>query len=225
MSEVSRAAANPDVRSAYKAVVVYLDKHAGTMTMIQLEAASELKRRLKRLENDSNRLVKINNSLVDAELPRIRFDESTGTLTMSHKGATQSIRLNRANSDVPVKLVQSTSLGAYMAGAEPPADTTPESEELKLAMEQMLEHYYINAFRITKLVQIVTGRSKYHVPEITLVRNKLIEHAELGSIYSFGFGSNGPVVKPIHRGQSEWRDAGLIPNANALAESLRSVFA
>jgi len=45
-------------------------------------------------------------------------------------------------------------------------------------------------------------------------------HKDDASIYSFGYGSNGPVVNPFHKGKPETVDKGLIPNTNDLVESI-----
>jgi hypothetical protein len=223
MGQVVAEAQSPDLRAALKALVRYLDVRAATLTAEQMEAAAEIKRRLKRLENDTNRLIRINNKLLDNETPKIHFDEQSDTLTLTFKGTAQSIKIKRANPDVPVKLAGSTSMGAYVAGK--PNRDSEATDDLKSVMEQMLEGVYNNAFRITKLAQTVAGRRRFECRNITMVRNKLVEHPEPGAIYSFGYSSNGPVVKPIHRGEREWTDAGLVPNVEALRQSLLEVFA
>jgi hypothetical protein len=213
-----------DIRSIYKVAVRFIGRMSGEFSQEQKEAANELKRRIRRLENDYNRLIHINSLLCEAKLPKIHFDETTGTMTVTNKGKTQSIKLNRADPNIPVKIKGSTAIGAYTASDSNKTQEPEEIDELKMLMEQLLEHYYNNAFRITKLTQALTGKRKYHCPEITIVRNKLVEHPEAGSLYSFGFGSNGPVVKPMHRGPNTWNDNGLIPNTAALVASLIGVF-
>jgi hypothetical protein len=189
----------------------------------QTEAVVEIKRRLKRLENDSNRLIRLNNELLDKEMAQVQFDEASDTLTFSFKGSAHSIKINRADPDTPVRLVGSTSMGAYVAGK--PTPDGEATDELKSVMEQLLEGFYDNAFRITKLAGTRTGRPKFECRGITMVRNKLITHPPEGAIYSFGFSSTGPVVKPIHRGELEWTDAGLVPNVEMLREALLNLFA
>jgi hypothetical protein len=52
-----------------------------------------------------------------------------------------------------------------------------------------------------------------------MVRNKLIEHPPIGSLYSFGTSSTaGPRVKPMKKGSDEWNDNGLIPNTSEMIE-------
>lgn len=62
--------------------------------------------------------------------------------------------------------------------------------------------------------------------EITIVRTKLVEHPEGTGSYSFGYGSGGPAVRPIHTPGREWLDGGLILNTQrfigALNEAIRN---
>ena len=209
-----------DIRSAYKATVHYIDIRLLEFTLEQKDVADELKRRIMRLENDYNRLIHINNLLCEAELPKSHFDETTGIITATYKGATSSFRLISANPNTPVKAVGRFGTGAYTPNDIDKMIGSEELDNLKMDMEQLLENFYNNAFRTTKLIQVLTGKTKYHCSEITMVRNRLIEHPEIGSIYSFGFSTNGPVVKPIQRGEKTWVDNGLIPNTHALVASL-----
>jgi hypothetical protein len=60
--------------------------------------------------------------------------------------------------------------------------------------------------------------------EIVIVRNKLIERADHGDVYSFGFGSAGPKVRPmVHSGRT-WTDSGLVRNTEAFIDALQSAF-
>lgn len=224
MTILKSHATAPEVRGVSKVVSKYLKKHARDLSPTQKEAGIELKRRINRLENDCNRLIKINNWLLDNEGLEAAFDQSSDTLTFSYKGKSVSIKLNRAVPAVPFIIPDTVATSGYKTSVLKEGLDTSHVDELKMVMEQMLEHYYSNAFRITKLVQQITNRKKYHCRPITMVRNKLVEHPEPGSIYSFGFGSNGPLVKPMHRGTTGWRDAGLVPNTIELVSSLNSVF-
>jgi len=226
MSVPDTHAKQPDIRSAYKAVVAYLEIKAPALTQVQLETARELKHRLKRLENDCNSLIRVNNALLDAQAPQIRFDESTDTLTVTMNGASQWIKLARADPDIPIKIGQPVAMGAYQAGHDAETDKIEDTELLRRQMEQSLEGYYENAFRITKLAAQLTARKKYDCSEIRTVRCKLIDHPDAGSIYSFGSSSTGPVVKPIQNAPREAKvDAGLVPNTVALVTSLTALFA
>jgi len=218
MPVIDQHAERPDVRPAYKAAVAYVARHGGAFTPAQVATASELKRRIKRLENDCHQLVRINNQLVDAEAAQFRFDELSGTLTLSHKGVSQSLTFKRANPDVPVRIRQHVSISTYDAGGDDHPEEPDQVRLLKMQMEQLVEQYYENAFKVTKLVQQLTGRAKIHCAPITAVRNDLIVHPkEPATIYSFGFGSNGPVVKPVQRAAPRvWNDIGLVPNTREL---------
>jgi hypothetical protein len=223
MVELNAHAAKPDVCTAYKALVRYLDVHRGALTPEQIETGTEMKRRLKRLESEANRLIAINNVLLDESGSKVEFDQSADTLTFTYKGSSRAIRINRAHPDKPITIPASVSSSGYVAGR--PSRESERVDELKSLMEQMLEGMYSNAFRITKLAQALTGSRKFECRKITVVRNKLVEHPEPGSIYSFGFGSNGPVVKPIHRGKREWTDLGVVPNLEAFRDSLLRLLA
>lgn len=146
-------AVSPKFRGAIAAVSDYLGRKANELSPLQLEAGDELKRRIRRMENDANRLVKINNILLDAEIPKVSFDQSTDTMTTTHRGRTESIKFNRADPKAPITLKGSSATGAYKAGSSNPSSSTPNTDELRMNFEQTLEHYYSNAFRITKLVQ------------------------------------------------------------------------
>lgn len=218
MPVIDQHAERPDVRPAYKVAVAYVARRGAALTPAQVVIASELKRRIRRLENDCHQLVRINNQLVDAEALQLRFDEASGTVTFSHKDVSQSLTLKRANPDVPVRIRQHVSITTYDAGRDDHPEQPGQVELLKISMEPLLEHYYENGFRITKLVQQLTANTKDHCAEITAVRNDLIVHPkEPATIYSFGFGSNGPVVKPVQwAGPRVWNDTGLVPNTRAL---------
>jgi len=220
MSKLNPYAEAPDIRGTIKIVSKYVEVNESKFSQLQKEAGTELKRRIKRLENDCNRLTKINNMLLDTEQTTHSFDQESDTLTFTHRGQSMSIKLNRADPEIPISIPGMAATSAYLAGASENSEDAPHIEELKMVMEQSLEHYYSNAFRITKLIQQLTGQKKFHCLEITLVRNKLIEHPETGSLYSFGYGSNGPLVKPMFRGETEFKDKGLVPNTIDLIESI-----
>lgn len=209
-----------NIRNLYKASVSYVNNKYIEFDLDKKELSKEFKRRIKRLENDYNRLMRINTLLCETSFPKTHFDESTGIRSILYNGGMFSYKINPADPHVPVKLVGSTSTNFYSAG-EP--NTSEGVEELQMEMENTLEQYYYSAFRITKIVQELTGRKNYHCHEITIVRNKLIEHPEAGSIYSFGYGTNGPQVKPICRGEKEWNDAGLVHNTAALVKSILNI--
>jgi hypothetical protein len=71
-------------------------------------------------------------------------------------------------------------------------------QALRAALEEKLESFYYSAARIRDLVREIPELEKFDCREITIVRNKLIEHADLAESDTFGYGTNGPTVKPFH---------------------------
>lgn len=211
-------------RRAISAISKYLDSHFNKLTPELLEAGAEIKRRIRRMENDANRLIKINNSLIQSEMPDVKFDPATDTLSIRRGDQTTSIKLNRADPKKPISIAGSAATGAYKAGSLKAKSYRLQLTNSKWSWSRCSNTTTSNAFRITKLVQQVSGRKKYHCLPITSVRNKLIEHPATGSIYSFGFGTRGPTIKPISRGNKDWTDSGLISNTEALLNSLLEVF-
>jgi hypothetical protein len=57
---------------------------------------------------------------------------------------------------------------------------------------------------------------------VTQVRNNLVEHPNRGAFYSFGYGSTGPRVKPMHQGKQVWNDEGLVPNTRQFVDAIVS---
>ena len=224
-AQVNLDMATENIRTLYKATVQYGKDRGSEFDQDQMEISKELKRRIKRLENDYNRLMKINTLLCEAKLPKTHFDENIGEISISHKGTTLSLKVERANPSTPVTLLDCTSVGAYSTEGLDDNEDSDVVGELQMEMERILEHYYNSAFRITKILQEITRRKNYHCHEITIVRNKLIEHPEAGSIYSFGYGSSGPIIKPMFFDQKEWSDAGLVHNTAALVKSVLNIFA
>jgi hypothetical protein len=99
---------------------------------------------------------------------------------------------------------------------------------LRVELEGLLESYYQNAHQVQRLV---TGllkpkrKNKFECRPITMVRNGLVEHPRPELVYSFGYGTNGPVVRPIARGgKREWVDSGLVPNTEAFDKALAEAF-
>ncbi|WP_144007158.1 hypothetical protein [Pelomonas sp. KK5] len=224
MTTIDSTAREPETRSALRAAIAFLARRAPSLNRDQLKAGDELKRRLRRLEAECNRLIKINNTLMQAELPRMSHNPTADTLTMTYGGVSHSIKLNRADPSAPVTLDGATAIGTYGSDDEH-SRATPEIQELKILFESLLEQYYYNAFRIAKLLQELTGRTKSHCTEITMVRNHLVEHPKDDADYTFGYGTHGPVVRPIKRGTPAWNDAGLVPNTVALVKHILSELA
>jgi hypothetical protein len=168
------------------------------------------------LSEQGQQLIELNNVFLDSNALRVTFDESTDTVTVRAPGIEQSIKLNRADPNVPITMIGLTGGGAYHVDAKPAG----VSESQRLAYEGLLEDYYHNAHRVLKLMKLLPGHGNFKCQEITVVRNKLVEHPAQGEPYSFGFGSSGPAVRPMHRSGRPWRDEGLVPNTERFVEAL-----
>ncbi len=214
------------IRDVYKIVVKYIEHHRQKFSLEQIDAAAEIKRRLLGLENSFNRLTNINEQLSKESMPQISLDSETGIMTVELMGQSVHVKYERAEPDVPVSFLDGPALVRHDYTNELSDDEIDSQiiEALKIEMESLVEHYYYNAFKITKLIQILTGKSRYDCRCITMVRNYLIEHPKLETIYSFGFGVNGPFIKPVQRGEVSWEDAGLVKNTEFLISSLKKVF-
>lgn len=222
MVDVSIYALSPDVRSAIKAVVKYIEINSDKLDQNQLECGATIKHLLKRLESEWNQLIKMNNELIDAHAPKMSFnneDDNKLAVTLKFGKIFQTMTF-KGGPDGPPRISQPVVFsGGYIAGKESPNKITI-TEEPESKMESMLEGYYSNAFTITQLIKTLIGKKKYHCEEITMVRNELIVHPKKGSLYSFGFSQNGPVVSPLYREAPRKHDKGLVPNTNALVESI-----
>jgi len=186
------------------------------------ETLDEVLRRLQRLNSQCGQLIKLNNTLIEQRAPQIRFDPDTDTVTYRMGELEERVRLNRADPKVPIGMGTVTVAGAYKP--ETTVDQERSADVDELAFEGLLEDYYHNAHRILKLVKLLPGFKNFRCREITMVRNKLVEHPKQGEVYSFGWGSSGPVVRPLHQQDREWIDRGSVPNTEALLGKLVEAF-
>lgn len=208
----------PSHSSAIRALQKLRVLKAHTPNETELETISEIAQRLRRLDNQVGQLININNSLIEQRVPITEFDPETDTVTTRVKGAELKTKLKRADPNKPIQMRTLAAGGAYRAGRQ---TSSPEKQDVdEMLFEGSSEDYYHNAHRVLKLVKTIPGLSNFECMEITIVRNKLIEHPEHGEVYSFGFGSSGPVVRPMHKPGREWIDAGLVPNTEAFVKAL-----
>lgn len=63
-----------------------------------------------------------------------------------------------------------------------------------MELESLLEQYYYKAFRITELLQELTGRTRSHCIEITMARSHLVEHPQDAADYTFGLDRKGQLA-------------------------------
>jgi hypothetical protein len=196
------------------ALNAYAERAGVQLDGAQLEALKEVRARLARLEPQYNDLLRLNEELLatDLRLPRTSFDPDTDTITVGSGKDAIRIKLERADPAVPIEMRGSAVTAAYRAGGA--SDDNEVRAKLKAQMETLLEDFYHSAHRIQKLIATITGRSKSKATKVTVIRNKLVAHPDPGDFYSFGYSSNGPTVRPIHRSGRPWVDEGLIPNVN-----------
>lgn len=177
-------------------------------------AAAEILRRVLRLRSTFTRLAEINARLMAVTPLTTSFDAATDTFIARSGDGEIRVKLKRADPSVPIGFTQLTEGGAYVARPKD-AVSAQDSDELKAEMEDLLENYYYNAHRVLKLVQRLPRMRNFKCKEVVVVRNKLIEHADHGDMYSFGYGSTGPRVKPMGRPGREWNDEGLFTNTES----------
>jgi hypothetical protein len=147
----------------------------------------------------------------------VEFDPDADTVTFRSGEMAQTVKLRRADPNKPLQMRTLYAGGAYVADSKGAA---AQAGPLNLELEAQLEDFYHNAHRLLKLVRRLPGLGNCRCKQVDTVRNKLVEHPVGGLVYSFGYGSGGPVVRPIHRGKRQWVDKGLVSNSKALVTSL-----
>lgn len=215
-------AETPSLQPAIDAVRGFAS-HAPALSAETQETLREVIRRLERLSAQTEKLIAINNSLLGTSGVSTEFDVSTDCLVIRAGDTEQRLQLRRTDPNVPITMRTLTAGGAYHAGA---TDDVPlEDAQLRLELESKLEAFYQSAHRVLKLLGTIPDLRKIKCMAITQVRNKLIEHPDDGTIYSFGFGSTGPRVKPMRRGTPAWNDEGLVPNTRDFVDAIAAGFA
>jgi hypothetical protein len=213
-------AGRPKYRDAVRAIQAYRATRGPHLTQEQRETLDEVTRRIRRLDEQVGRLVNLNNRYLETEAPMTTFDPSTDTVTFRVGDVQQSLKLNRADPNVPITMEEIGVGGAY----RPTDESGSMLHDDRLEFEGLLEDYYQSAHRVLKLVRTLPGLESFKCREITIVRNKLVEHPPEGEAYSFGFGHSGPTVRPFHRPGRQWIDAGLVPNTQAFIDALATRF-
>jgi len=208
----------PTLVPAIQAVAGYAERHQGDLSPEDAQILLEITRRLERLGAEAVELIDINNRMWAKKGFKVDFDPSTDTVIVSVGGVEQRLKLKRADPNVPIQMRGLTAGSGYHAGTSQPSDE--EEQRLRLELEEKLESYYQSAHRVLKLFGSVPGLAKIRCVEISRVRNELIEHPDDGALYSFGVGSTGPRVKPMHRGAPKFNDEGLVPNTRAFVDAI-----
>jgi hypothetical protein len=189
---------------------------------------AEIERRLLRLSANFHRLMEINRKLTELHFSAVYFNAETDMLEFSAGGRTRRLKLKRENADTPIRFGGSINVGIFGAGAD--KSGSKEGLSLRVELEERLESYYQNAHLVQKLVTDLLDpkrKSKFECRPITMVRNRLIEHPrpEEQLVYSFGYGTTGPVVRPTAKsGEREWVDSGLASNPAAFDKALAEAF-
>ena len=208
---------------AIEALRLFREQRRDVLSSKNVETLREVETRLIRLDKQYKELLEINTQLMESDPRRIRthFDPESDTITVGFKDQEIKIRLNRADPNVPLGVTESSG-GAYIASKE--TGDPDHIVALKSRMESGLEGFYYSAHRIQKLMKTLPGIPKTESRAITIVRNKLVEHPDAGDFYSFGWSSNGPVVRPTHRPGRQWADLGLVPNMQEFANVVIKAF-
>lgn len=214
----SALAEAPDLQPAINAVESYARRHADTLSPEHAQILLEICRRLERMRAQAVELIDINNRIWAKAAFTIRFDPETETIIISVGGEEHALKLNRADPGVPIQMRSFAAGIAYHAGSSKAMDE--EEARLRVELEEKLESYYQSAHRVLKLFGRIPALSKIRCTSISRVRNELIEHPDDGALYSFGVGSNGPTVKPMHRGTPRFIDEGLVPNTEAFVKAI-----
>jgi hypothetical protein len=203
---------------AIQAVSQYAEKHHSSLTPEHAEILLEIRRRLERLGAQATELMDINNRMWAKQEIKFDFDSATDMIVISVGDTKRRLKLNRADPNVPIQVRSLTAGSAYHAGTPGPSDE--EEQRLRVELEAKLESYYQSAHRVLKLFGRIPALSKVKCVAISRVRNELIEHPDDGAPYSFGAGSSGPRVKPMHRGTPKFNDDGLVPNTRAFVDAI-----
>jgi hypothetical protein len=204
----------PTFAAAAGALAQYEIAHRSKLSEHDRETLIEVSRRIERLDELAADLIRINNRLWDKHSVDAGFDPVSGECTFNGL----RMKVNPSDPTRPMQGATMVTSSGYHAGKHAPRDA--EEGELRREMEQLLEGFYQSAHRIIKLLKGVPGLNDISCSEIARVRNKLIEHADKGSIYSFGVGSNGPRIATITRGPSKVSDIGFVPNAEAFVKAI-----
>ncbi len=183
---------------------------------------AEIRARILRLDSDYIELMTINEAIAIERRMDVSYDDATETLRFKGLGADLAIPMKRKDPGTPVQISNKGWVEAYPPGGEG-LPLSEDAASVRLDMGPLLECYYYNAHVVIRLARVLLGRGLECKP-IHDVRNKLIEHAEVGDIYSFGNGSDGPLIRPIRPSGSPWRDDGLMPNTEALTSVLCAAF-
>jgi hypothetical protein len=213
----------PSFEEVLSALADWLERSQTALAQQDRETALEVRSRIQRLQISLHRLLSINSALLALLAPPPQIDHDSDTMTQIIDGVAHTTKFKRADPNIPVQIRTIGSISTFPGGIPRPNDT-PQTLTLKGELVGLLEEFYYNAHRVLKLIQKLPRCRNLKCKEISIVRNKLIEHADHGDVYSFGVTSQGPVVRPVVPSGRAWVDGGLIPNTNAFTlELLRTL--
>src|SRR5215467_940345 len=106
----------PSYESVLRQISTWVLARDAVLSPLNRDALKEIIRRIQRLDTDLNRLLEINAEFCSTNLPEFKFDPANDTISVRVGDATSSIRLDRANRDVPIHIRESVAIGAYQAG-------------------------------------------------------------------------------------------------------------
>jgi hypothetical protein len=163
---------------------------------------------------------------VDPVRMEFSFDEESGVMQFIPQGnIIFSIKLNRANPDVPIKLMGRSDASSFVSNEDLVSEGETDFNKLRNEISGELESFYFNASKLWDLVEkVICKKTKSEFIGVKMVRNKLIEHTEDGDIYSFGVSEEwGPSVKPsqLLSRKEKFHDKGLRVNAEELLEKIK----
>lgn len=211
----------PDFGPAIRALEAFASEDA--LTDNERRVLREVSRRLARMPNAVQRLMYMNDRLLRETSLGGHLDPDTGEAVFRDGEHEFRLRLRPHDPSKPISIIETPQqFTSYEAGTAEPMD--PDSEGLREMLEDAIELFYHSAHRVLKLLREVEALPKIRCRPVTIVRNQLVEHpehlGEHGTIYSFGYTTDGPVVKPIQLGDPEHTDAGLLPNARAFIDAI-----
>ena len=88
----------------------------------------------------------------------------------------QSLRLKRADPNVPIKRVQS--VVSYIRGAPADSISSPEIKNLERKLELATMSFYQLAHRVTHISKKLPRLTSFNCSSVRVVRNHLLEHPE-----------------------------------------------
>jgi hypothetical protein len=210
------AAGRPAFEAVLEQLARYRKSKGDNLPTAAEGALGEIENRVGKLARLYDELMEINSKVMAAARISVKFDPSTNTITYRFGEIEERIILKRADPNVPIQRRNLGESAAYLAGAE----SFPVDPGLRSELEGKLESFYYIAHRVLKLFKETDDLPRIRCMPVTIVRNKLIEHPTEDQFYSFGVGSTGPLVKPMHRGDVHFHDAGLSPNASAWCKAI-----